>query len=85
MMMKQKYPDRKPTYGIPYEGIEYLRPETQNLVKAFLAGKLVNSRQILFFCRVDPKGIAALVARTKLARQNCYPWEKAPPGFIPNP
>jgi len=39
MMMKQKYPDKKPTYGIPYEGIENLRPETQNLDKTFLAGK----------------------------------------------
>jgi arylsulfatase len=35
---KKKYPDRPPTFGIPYEGIEDLRPETQQIVKIFLAG-----------------------------------------------
>jgi arylsulfatase len=41
MKMKQKYPDRKPTYGIPYEGIENLRPESKKLVEPFkaMAGK----------------------------------------------
>jgi arylsulfatase len=41
MMMKQKYPDRKPTYGIPYGGIENLRPESKKLVEPFkaMAGK----------------------------------------------
>ncbi|MEP1596219.1 MAG: sulfatase-like hydrolase/transferase [Halieaceae bacterium] len=35
---KMKYPDRPMTMGIPYEGIEDLRPETQNMLKIFLAG-----------------------------------------------
>ncbi len=35
MAMKQKFPDRKPTYGVPYEGIENLRPETLKLVEIF--------------------------------------------------
>ena len=39
MGMRQKYPDRKPVHAVPYEGIANLRPETQDLVKAFLAGK----------------------------------------------
>jgi arylsulfatase len=39
MGMRQKYPDRKPVHGVPYEGIENLRPETQDLIKSFLAGK----------------------------------------------
>ena len=39
MAMRQKYPDRKPVHGIPYEGIENLRPETKDLVRHFLAGK----------------------------------------------
>jgi len=38
MAWKQKYPDRKPTYGIPYEGIENLRPETKKLVEIFMVG-----------------------------------------------
>ena len=41
MAMKKKYPDREPTYAMPYDGIENLRPETQQLVKAFKAGKKV--------------------------------------------
>jgi arylsulfatase len=40
MAMKQRYPDRKPTYGVPYEGIEDLRPETQNMVEIFLLSAL---------------------------------------------
>jgi len=39
MAWKQKYPDRKPTYGIPYEGIENLRPESKKLVEPFLAAQ----------------------------------------------
>ena len=39
MGMRQKYPDRKPTHGVPYGGIENLRPETKEMVKIFLAGK----------------------------------------------
>ena len=39
MAMKKEYPDRKPTYAIPYEGIENLRPETRKMVDAFKAGK----------------------------------------------
>jgi arylsulfatase len=39
MKMKEKYPDRKPTYGIPYEGIENLRPESKKLVEPFLAAQ----------------------------------------------
>jgi arylsulfatase A-like enzyme len=35
MAMKQKYPDRKPTYGVPYEGIEELRPETVEMIEIF--------------------------------------------------
>jgi arylsulfatase A-like enzyme len=38
MAYKMKYPDNPPTYGVPYEGIENLRPETQYIVKIFLAG-----------------------------------------------
>ena len=39
MGFKKKYPDRKPTYAVPYEGIENLRPETQRMVDAFKASK----------------------------------------------
>ena len=39
MGMKQKYPDRKPTHGVPYGGIENLRPETKEMVRIFLAGQ----------------------------------------------
>jgi arylsulfatase len=38
MAYKKKYPDRPPTYGVPYQGIEDLRPETQQMLKIFLAG-----------------------------------------------
>jgi len=37
--LRKKYPDRRPVQGVPYEGIENLRPETRELVDAFLAGK----------------------------------------------
>ncbi|MFA3920343.1 sulfatase-like hydrolase/transferase [Ruegeria hyattellae] len=33
---KEKYPDTEPARGIPYEGIENLRPESQAAVEAFL-------------------------------------------------
>lgn len=33
---KEKYPDTEPARGVPYEGIENLRPETQAAVEAFL-------------------------------------------------
>jgi arylsulfatase A-like enzyme len=33
---KQKYPDTPPAFGLPYEGIENLRPETLDAVEAFL-------------------------------------------------
>jgi arylsulfatase len=36
---KQKYPDRAPTLGVPYEGIENLRPESKRMVELFLAGQ----------------------------------------------
>lgn len=36
MARKQKYPDAPPAYGVPYEGIENLRPETQAAVEAFM-------------------------------------------------
>ncbi len=35
---KMRYPDRPPTYGIPYEGIEDLRPEVQQNLKIFMMG-----------------------------------------------
>jgi arylsulfatase len=38
--MRQKYPDRKTTYGVPYGGIEDLRPETKEMVRVFQAGQL---------------------------------------------
>ncbi len=39
MMLKQKYPDRPATHGMPYEGIENLRPETIEMVEVFKLGK----------------------------------------------
>jgi arylsulfatase len=39
MAYKQKFPDRKSTYGIPYKGIENLRPETKKLVEFFMLGQ----------------------------------------------
>jgi arylsulfatase A-like enzyme len=38
MASRTKYPDRKPVHDTPYQGIENLRPETKELVKAFEAG-----------------------------------------------
>jgi len=37
MQRKQKYPDEGPAMGIPYDGIENLRSETEAAVEAFLA------------------------------------------------
>ena len=39
MALKKKYPNRPPTHGMPYEGIENLRPETQKLVEIFKLGQ----------------------------------------------
>ena len=42
MAFKKKYPDRPETHGIPYAGIENLRPETEALLEAyFTAQKLL--------------------------------------------
>ena len=38
MAFKMKYPDRPPTYGIPYGGIENLRPESKKIVEIFMLG-----------------------------------------------
>ena len=38
MAFKQKYPDRLATYGIPYTGIENLRPESKKAVEIFMLG-----------------------------------------------
>ena len=38
MAMKMKYPDRPPTMGMPYGGIENLRPETLELLRIFAMG-----------------------------------------------
>jgi arylsulfatase len=35
-MRMQNYPDEKPAYGRPYDGIENLRPESKAAVEAFL-------------------------------------------------
>jgi arylsulfatase A-like enzyme len=39
MATQKKYPNRKPVHAVPYEGIENLRPETQQLVGQFLQNK----------------------------------------------
>ena len=39
MSLKKKYPNRPPTHGKPYEGIENLRPETKELVEVFKLGQ----------------------------------------------
>lgn len=41
---KEKYPDIEPARGVPYEGIENLRPETQAAVEAFLLKQSSASR-----------------------------------------
>lgn len=37
MARKEKYPDTPPAYGMPYEGIENLRPETKAAVEMWMA------------------------------------------------
>lgn len=37
--LKKKFPDRPLTHGVPYQGIEGLRPETQAMVDTFMAEK----------------------------------------------
>jgi arylsulfatase len=37
LAMKQQYPDREPGRGLPYGGIDNLRPETKALVKSMAA------------------------------------------------
>jgi arylsulfatase A-like enzyme len=39
MALMKKYPNRPPTHGMPYEGIENLRPETKTLVEIFKLGQ----------------------------------------------
>ncbi len=36
VMRKQKYPDEGPARGVPYDGVENLRPESKAAVEAFL-------------------------------------------------
>lgn len=38
MAFRKVYPDRPPTYGVPYTGIENLRPETKKVVEIFMLG-----------------------------------------------
>jgi len=38
LAFKMKYPDRPPTHGIPYTGIENLRPERKKAVEIFMLG-----------------------------------------------
>ena len=38
MAFKYKYPDRPATHGIPYTGIQNLRPETKKVVEIFMLG-----------------------------------------------
>lgn len=39
MAFKKRYPDRPETHGIPYEGIEDLRPETQAMLERYFAAQ----------------------------------------------
>mgnify|MGYP001813987139 CR=1 FL=1 len=39
MALKEKYPNRPPTHGVPYAGIENLRPETEKMVEVFKLGQ----------------------------------------------
>jgi len=36
MMRKQMYPDEPPAYGVLYDGVENLRPESKAVVDEFL-------------------------------------------------
>jgi len=42
--MKQKYPDEGPALGVPYDGVENLRPETKAAVDAFLYKQNVSTK-----------------------------------------
>ncbi|MGV6803078.1 MAG: sulfatase-like hydrolase/transferase [Ruegeria sp.] len=44
MARKEKFPDTQPAFGVPYEGVENIRPETQQAVEAFLI-KRASSQQ----------------------------------------
>lgn len=44
MMRKKKYPDEQPGFGMPYEGIENLRPETKAMVEEYLFMRQVPER-----------------------------------------
>ena len=37
MMRKQMYPDEPPAVGVPYDGIENLRPESKEAVATFMS------------------------------------------------
>ena len=39
---KLKYPDEPPTFGVPYDGIDNLRPESKKAVEAFLMKQKVS-------------------------------------------
>lgn len=39
MALKKKYPNRAPTHGEPYAGIENLRPETLEMIRVFKLGQ----------------------------------------------
>jgi hypothetical protein len=39
MALMTKYPNRPPTHGEPYAGIENLRPETLEMVRVFKLGQ----------------------------------------------
>jgi len=39
LVYKQKYPDRQPGRGVPYGGIQNLRPETKKIVEIFQLGQ----------------------------------------------
>ena len=42
LALKRLFPDRPPTHGLPYEGIENLRPETIALVEVFELGQYLS-------------------------------------------
>ena len=45
MAFRTRFPDRPETHGVPYAGIENLRPETLTLLESFLAArKLLDGR-----------------------------------------
>ena len=41
---KAKYPDEGPAVGVPYDGVENLRPETKKAVEAFLMKQQINTK-----------------------------------------